>query len=251
MQAIFAPHSEAATCSVLRDGINGARMLMCTINTSMLFTIRPVVPADAPALSRICLLTGDAGQSAEPLHRHGELPGLAWALPYVLLSSNTTRTWGFVLVDEAAAPDDDRSTKVIKGYILGTSDTRAYEGATEAEWWPSLRIRFPLGNFGDERTKADQENINLLHRGPDPALEVCLAVSPAHMHINLLPEVQRCGWGRKMIGYAVDHLRRQQIGAVWLGMDERNVGARIFYEKVGFRGIKGAPDKWMAFDFEE
>ncbi|KAI0251250.1 hypothetical protein BJV78DRAFT_1126455 [Lactifluus subvellereus] len=216
----------------------------------MPFTIRPVVPADTPALSRICLLTGDAGQSAEPLHRHGELPGLAWALPYVLISSKAARTWGFVLVDETAAPDEDHIMNVVKGYILGTSDTRAYEAATEAEWWPHLRIRFPLGNDGDERTDTDQEYIDLLHRAPDPALEACLAVSPAHMHINLLPEAQRCGWGRKMIGYAVNHLRGQQIGAVWVDMDERNVGARKFYEKVGFRGIKGAPDTLVALDFE-
>ena len=228
-------------------------MLMRAItaqNTFMPFTIRPVVPADTPALSHICLLTGDAGQSAEPLHKHGELLGLVWALPYILLSSKTARTWGFVLVDEAAAPDEDHTTKVIKGYVLGTSDTRAYEAATEAEWWPPLRIRFPHGNDGDERTKADKEYVDLLHRAPDPALEACLAVSPAHMHINLLPEVQRCGWGRKMIGCAVDHLRGQNIGAAWLGIDERNAGARKFYEKVGFRGIRGAPDKLMALDFE-
>jgi hypothetical protein len=33
-------------------------------------------------------------------------------------------------------------------------------------------------------------------------------------------------------------------------MDERNVGARRFYEKLGFRGIEGAPDKLMALNFE-
>ena len=214
-----------------------------------MFTIRPVVPEDITALSRICILTGDAGQSAEPLHRHGELPGLLWALPYVLLPTETAQTWGFVLVDDAA-PDDDHTTKVIKGYILGTSDTRVFERVTEGEWWPALRIRFPLSSEVDERTTADQDHIDLIHRAPDVAPEACLAVSPAHMHINLLPEVQRHGWGRKLIGCAVDHLRGQHIGALWVGMDERNVAARIFYEKVGFRGVEGAPDKFMALDFE-
>jgi len=75
----------------------------------MPFTIRPVVPEDTPALSRICLLTGDAGQSAESLHRHCELPGLVWALPYVSLPSETARTWGFVLVDDAASDDDHKT----------------------------------------------------------------------------------------------------------------------------------------------
>ncbi|KAI0003099.1 acyl-CoA N-acyltransferase, partial [Russula compacta] len=214
----------------------------------MPLTIRPVDPADTPALSLICLLTGDAGQSAEPLHEHGELPGLAWALPYVLLPSGTAHTWGFVLADDTA-PDEDHTTKAIKGYVLGTSDTRAYEAATKTEWWPSLRTRFPLSSNGDKRTKADQEYIDLIHRTPDAAPEACLVVSLAHMHINLLPEVQRQGWGRKLIGSAVDYLRGQQIDAMWLGMDKRNIVARNFYEKLGFRGIKDAPDNMVALDF--
>ncbi|KAI0307310.1 acyl-CoA N-acyltransferase [Multifurca ochricompacta] len=213
----------------------------------MSFTIRPVVSADTLALSRICLLTGDAGQSAEPLHRHPELPGLAWALPYVLLPSEIAHTWGFVLVDDAV-PDEDHTTKAIKGYIVGASDTRAYESATNLEWWPDLRVRFPLKSDGEKRTKADQKYIDLLHRGPDPALEACLAVSTAHMHINLLPEVQRRGWGRKLIGYAVNHLRGQGIGAVWLGIDKRNTAAMNFYEKLGFKGINGAPNNLMALE---
>jgi len=214
----------------------------------MPFTIRLVVPEDTPALSRICLLTGDAGQSAESLHRHCELPGLVWALPYVLLPLETARTWGFVLVDDAAS-DDDHTTKTIKGYIVGTSDTRAYEAATEA-WWPPLRIRYPLSSNGDEGTKAYQEYTDRIHRAPDVALEACLAVSPAHMHVNLLPEVQRRGWGRRLIGRAVEHLREQQIDAVWLGMDERNTAARKFYERIGFQEIPGAPSNMMALDFE-
>lgn len=217
------------------------------INTP--FTIRPAVPEDTPALSRICLLTGDAGQSAESLHRHGELPGFVWVLPYVLLPSETARTWGFVLVDDAAS-NDVHTTETIKGYIVGTSDTRAYEATTKAEWWPPLRIRYPLSSNGDERIKADQDCIDTIHRGPDAALEACLAVSPAHMHVNLLPEVQGRGWGRRLVGRVVEHLRGQDVNAVWLGMDERNTAARKFYERIGFQEIKGSPSNLMALDFE-
>jgi len=221
----------------------------CHNPSSMPFTIRPATLEDTPALSCICLLTGDAGQSAEHLHKHPELLGLLWALSYVSLPPEAAHTWGFVLVDDTA-PDNDHTTNAIKGYILGTSDTRAYEAAAEEGWWPALRIRFPLSSDADERMTADQEYIDLIHRAPDAALDACLAVSPAHMHINLLPEVQRRGWGRTLIGRAVDHLRERQIGAVWLGVAESNVGARRFYERIGFREIQGAPEKLMALDIE-
>jgi ribosomal protein S18 acetylase RimI-like enzyme len=75
-------------------------------------------------------------------------------------------------------------------------------------------------------------------------------VSPAHMHINLLPEVQRRGWGRRLIGRVVEHLREEGIGAMWLGINSRNTAARKFYERLGFGGIKGAPNEFLALDFE-
>jgi GNAT superfamily N-acetyltransferase len=134
---------------------------------------------------------------------------------------------------------------------MGTSDTRAYEAATKAEWWPSLRLRYPLSpSNGDERTKADQECVDMIHRAPDIAPEACLAVSPAHMHINLLPEVQRRGWGTRLIGRVVEHLREQGIDAMWLGVMDKNTAARKFYDRLGFQGVKGAPKEIMALDFE-
>ena len=214
----------------------------------MSLVIRPVVAEDITAISRICFLTADAGRSAETQHRYNELPGLVWALPYVLLPPMTARTWGFVLVDTLAS-DNDHTTRAVKGYILGTSDSRTYEAAAETQWWPPLRKRFPLESGGNERTKADERCIHIIHRAPGPAHEACLAVSPAHMHINLLPEVQRRGWGRKLIGKVVDHLRGEGIGSVWLGLDERNTSARKFYEQIGFKGIVGAPNSNMALDF--
>jgi len=118
----------------------------------MSLVIRPVVPEDITAITRICLLTADAGRSAETLHRHNELPGLVWALPYVLLPPMTVRTWGFVLVD-TSAPDNDHTTRAVKGYILGASDSRAHEAAPEAEWWPPLQVRHlkVVGTRGQRR----------------------------------------------------------------------------------------------------
>ncbi|KAF7332031.1 N-acetyltransferase domain-containing protein [Mycena kentingensis (nom. inval.)] len=92
-------------------------------------TIRKATAADESALSRICLLTADAGKSAEALHDHKELPGLVYSVPYVHLPT----TYAFVLVDG----------DVVVGYIVGSKDTRAYEQHAEEDWWPKHAERFP------------------------------------------------------------------------------------------------------------
>ncbi|TFY65638.1 hypothetical protein EVG20_g5447 [Dentipellis fragilis] len=216
----------------------------------MTLTIRPATAADSPALSRICLVTGDVGASAEPLHTHGELPGLVWALPYVHIPDVT---WGFVVVDDSAP--DDHSTAAVKGYILGASDTRAFEAKAEETWWPPLRAKYPLDppaaqSEARKRTDADNNYVKILHSAPAPASEACLAWSPAHMHVDLLPELQRQGWGRKLVDVAVKELTARGVDSLWLGMDPRNESARQFYVRLGFEPIDGAPASYMGLRFK-
>jgi hypothetical protein len=108
-------------------------------------TIRPARPSDDVDLSRICLLTGDAGSSAEASHSIPELLGLIYALPYNRLET----TFGFVLVDaDASSPDsvNANDTQHVVGYILGTTDSKKFDEAAEREWWPALRKRYIKGN---------------------------------------------------------------------------------------------------------
>ncbi|KAF8165219.1 acyl-CoA N-acyltransferase [Crassisporium funariophilum] len=192
----------------------------------MSLKIRKANEADAPALSRICLLTGDAGASAEHLHEFGELPGLVYAVPYV----KSPTTWGFVLEDEA--------TGEVVGYILGSTDTRAYERYLAEHWWPSLAEKYPP----ERMTKSgDVQYANLL-RNMHTASDANVAFSPAHLHIDILEKYQKQGWGRKLIASAVEFLIGEGIQGVWLGLDPRNEGARIFYERLRFASIVGAPD---------
>ncbi|KAJ7684038.1 acyl-CoA N-acyltransferase [Mycena rosella] len=187
--------------------------------------IRRATEADAPSLSRICLLTADAGASAESLHDHGELPGLVYAVPYVKLPT----TWAFVLVD---------GSKVV-GYIVGSKDTRAYEQYAGDHWWPAQAEEYPPAAMLRE---ADRKYANLL-RNMHTASDANITFSPAHLHINILDEYQGQGWGRKMIQTAIEHLKEEGVKGVWLGMDPRNTGARKFYERLGFSGFEGSlPD---------
>ncbi|KAF8639835.1 hypothetical protein AX17_001090 [Amanita inopinata Kibby_2008] len=209
----------------------------------MVLSIRNATERDAPALSRICLLTADAGRSAENLHDHGELPGLVYAVPYVKLPT----TWGFVLVD--GLQGEEAGDGEVVGYVVGSTDTCAFEQYAAQHWWPILAQKY-LSSLSTK--PADQRYIRLLQEvRPAPAANLDFA--DAHMHINMLEDYQRKGWGRKLIDRAMDHLMETGIkgNGVWLGLDPRNVGARQFYVKLGFKEISGGDGNQMGVKFDD
>lgn len=131
----------------------------------MSLTIRRATEVDIPALSRICLLTADAGKSAERLHDYKELPGFIYSIPYVRLPT----TWALVLVDESDEP---------VGYVVGSTDTRAYEKYTSQHWWPPLAEKYPpsLAVKPDDKRYMDM----LQKRTPLDANICCCTL--AHQH---------------------------------------------------------------------
>jgi ribosomal protein S18 acetylase RimI-like enzyme len=207
----------------------------------MNLVIRKATDADSSALSRICLLTADAGESAEGLHDYGELPGLIWAVPYVKLPT----TWGFVLVDEALK--DEAGQGLVVGYIVGTTDTRAFEQYAAQHWWPAQAEKYSPSLASKP---VDLRCINMLHNmqvAPDANLDF----ADAHMHINILKEYQGKGWGRQLVGRAVEYLKEVGVkgDGLWLGLDPRNANARKFYEKLGFGRIRDADENHMGLKF--
>ena len=201
----------------------------------MVLKIRKAAKDDAPVLSRICLLTANAGSSAEERHDFSELPGLVYAVPYVTLPT----TWGFVL-------EDEEHNKVV-GYIVGSTDTRAYERYAAEHWWPSLAEKYPP----ETATKAgDIQYAELLRRMP-VASDLNISLSPAHLHINILPDYQKKGWGTRLVATAIEFLQDERVPGVWLGLDPRNEGAKKFYERIGFKVIDGSVDAnemWLKFE---
>jgi GNAT superfamily N-acetyltransferase len=62
-----------------------------------------------------------------------------------------------------------------------------------------------------------------------------LETYPAHLHIDILPEYQRKGYGTIMINAFLGAIKRQGAIGVHLDMVQHNVTARVFYESVGFQ----------------
>jgi ribosomal protein S18 acetylase RimI-like enzyme len=178
--------------------------------------IRPYEPRDLEAIYDICLRTGAAGGDATGLVEDPRLFGELWAAPYAVLEPEHA----FVL-----DAGDGRAV----GYVLGALDTRAFDARCEAEWWPALRARYPERPGGD---RLDDLLIRLIHhRHPHP--DEVVQPYPSHLHIDLLPEVQGRGWGRRLMATLTDALQADGSPGVHWGVSAQNTRALGFYRHLG------------------
>jgi ribosomal protein S18 acetylase RimI-like enzyme len=179
--------------------------------------IRPFRPGDEPALSHICLKTADAGADATGVFADDDIWGEVFVLPYV------ARHPDFAFVVEA---DDGR----VVGYVVGAPDTDAFEEWFQQEWWPRFAERWPKPVAVESR----QDGTLTYAYGRKPGAEPYSAAYPAHLHIDLLPELRGQGFGRVLIETFVGRLRDAGVTGLHLVADARNEGAIAFYPRVGF-----------------
>lgn len=193
----------------------------------MTAAIRPYRPGDLPALYDICLRTGEAGGDASALYpeRDHDLLGSIFAAPYAVLEPE----FAFVV--------DDGTGRAV-GYVLGTGDTAAFVRRFRDEWLPTVAERFPAP-AGEPRTPSEAM-AELLHI-PERMVVPELAAYPAHLHIDVLPDFQRGGWGRALMTAFLGALAGRGVPAVHLGMLTANTRARAFYDRLGFHEI-AVPD---------
>lgn len=182
--------------------------------------IRPFRPGDEAALADICLKTGDAGADATGIFADDDIWAEVFVLPYVARHPDLA----FVL-----ETDDGR----VAGYVVGTPDTRAFEDWFAQEWWPRFARRWPRPRA--EVTRQDGTLIYAYGRraGAEPYGEA----HPAHLHIDLLPEVQGQGWGRRLIDTLLAALRERGVPGLHLVASSENTGALAFYSRLGFRPV--------------
>jgi len=178
--------------------------------------IRPFRAGDEPALAAICLQTADAGADATGVLDDDDLWAEIFVLPYA------ARHPEFVFVVET----DDR----VAGYIVGVPDTREFETWFRDEWWPARGTRWPR----PEVERSRQDGILIYAYGRGPGAEPYGDSYPAHLHIDLLPELQGQGWGRRLIETLAEALRAHGVSGLHLATDVDNTGAIAFYERLGF-----------------
>jgi ribosomal protein S18 acetylase RimI-like enzyme len=182
--------------------------------------IRPYRPADRDEVYDVCLRTAAAGGDATDVYRDPALPGDLFAGPYLYLEPD----FAFVL------DDGER----VSGYVIGTPDTTAFARKLREQWLPLVGPRHPL----PPGPPADHEEsmVEYLHH-PERMIIPALADYPAHLHINILPHLQRSGWGRTMIDTLFDAFRAAGVPRLHLGTTKANAAAIRFYERLGFHRI--------------
>lgn len=182
--------------------------------------IRPFRPGDEPALADICLKTADAGADATGVLDDDDLWAEIFVLPYV------ARHPDLAFVVET---DDGR----VVGYVVSAPDTRAFEEWFRSEWWPRRGSRWPRPSAPSTR----QDGIVAYAYGRGAGAEPYGDDYPAHLHIDLLPEAQGRGLGRRLIDTLVVELRRQGVPGLHLVASSENLGAVAFYPRVGFTAV--------------
>lgn len=119
------------------------------------------------------------------------------------------------------------------GYIVAAPDSAAFEERLVRDWWPKVRRSLAGFRPATQHDETALARIDVPERR-DPGQ---LADYPAHLHINILPEAQAGGWGRRLIETELDALRRAGVKGVQLGVSPTNPRASGFYEHLGFVDI--------------
>ncbi|HWL43603.1 MAG TPA: GNAT family N-acetyltransferase [Ilumatobacter sp.] len=200
----------------------GASDVTCIAVPAAELLVRPAAFDDVDAMYSICLRTGAAGEDANGYYTDGDLLGHIYVGPYVLLES------GFGIV--ATSGDE------VVGYALAAPDTAAFEFEAAAAWWPALQRRYPLPEGARPFEGRDDGLIALIHAPPAARREL-LADYPAHLHIDLAPEAQGLGAGRRLMTELEAELVRRGVPGVHLGTAPTNVRSHGFYEHLGYRRL--------------
>jgi ribosomal protein S18 acetylase RimI-like enzyme len=185
--------------------------------------IRPYRADDLDKLYDICLATGDNGADAAHLYRDPKVIGHVYAGAYGVLSPETA----FVVEDGEG----------VGGYIIGPADTYVFEKRCEAEWWPALRVRYAAPTGDPQSWSRDERMAHHIHH-PDRTPRRINELYPAHLHINLLPRLQGCGVGKRMIDHWLAHIGAMGAQGACLGTGERNPRAVRFYRAYGFHEVE-------------
>jgi ribosomal protein S18 acetylase RimI-like enzyme len=180
--------------------------------------IRAVLPQDIPYLYSVALKTAFAGLDGTPYFNDPWCVGHYYAAPYFFYEPELC----FMALDENGSPS---------GYIVGTSDTASYTSWLQKTWLPPLQEYYNHQQVF--KSEAEESIIKTLLKGPGQGMWQNLGY-PAHLHIDLLPQLQGKGLGRSLMETFIKAVQEKGVPGIHLGVDGKNTRAYGFYERMGF-----------------
>ncbi|KAI1125441.1 acetyltransferase [Nemania abortiva] len=217
--------------------------------------IRLYEDSDFDACAHICIATLPPTLASSPAA--AKLSPYLWTHPYTFLSPSTCHVL------------DDGTGKAV-GYCIGCPDVHAFVADYQRYVTAILSRDVPMPDFSVREPwiveDATATTVNPLalaqnaYRADWMLLEHKSAVTTwwrATMHIDLLPEWQGRGWGRRLIERFVDSVRGSGLDygeGEHIGVAGENSKVVPFYERVGFRVVEGGEREgniWMVRDIEK
>ncbi len=114
------------------------------------------------------------------------------------------------------------------GYVICAENYDRYKKIFDEKYLPKTE------KFGEEKYNWALRSTDLQQKHKERY--------PAHLHIDLLPEYQRKGFGGKLINALFEHLKSKNICGVMLTTGKTNETACNFYKKYGFELIEISGD---------
>lgn len=185
--------------------------------------IRLARPDDQRGTYHVCLKTGDNRKDGERLYADDpDALARIFVGPYLAFEPELS----LVLEDDHG----------ICGYALAALDSRRFYARYEAEWRPGLCDRFPEPQ-GDPTGWTPPQHVHYSYHHPDYFCPEPYDLYPSHVHIDLLPRAQGCGYGRRMMEQLMGALAQRGSPGAHLGVGLLNRRAVRFYERLGFEAL--------------
>lgn len=182
-------------------------------------SFRPALPSDEERLGEIAYQTGFFGDSAARYFPDPHLFADLWVRPYLRGGGGAS----FVLEVNGR----------VEGYILGAVDQGRYTRALLKVLLCRVLPKLLGGDYKQPWRTLPYFTRAALFAGPHADWQLF----PAHLHLNLLPDVRGQGYSRPLLELHLERLQELGVRGVQLSTTLENVAALHVYRKYGFQVV--------------